>query len=308
MKRNLSISFGTDRTYVALIEKQPQGLLLKFAGITSKAVDLENFDSPLNKVALEELIQLIKKIEQQFDFVNISIPVETTLVSKFQSRPNISIDEAMSVVNIEIRQTYPQYNPNEFPTYLFQLSTVKNSPFYLAVIIPKKIYQNIKKITSAFNRLAEKIEISQFNAHYALLYNYPELLDENLAIFNIQENFIDFSSIKGRNLLSYDLLRFPEKKEIPIIIKDSIISKGFEFGIRFDSVFLFGEGLDRSLLNDISSVVSSEVNQVKRLNAFRLFRSETDIENREFCASTAHLFPPCVGASLPSYHDKIKII
>lgn len=308
MKRNLSISFGIDRTFVALIEKQPQGLLLKFAGITSKPVDLENYDTPLNKDALGELIQLIEKIKLQFDFVNISIPVETTLVSKFQSRPNISVNEALSIVNLEIRQIYPQYNPNEFPTYLFQLSTVKSTPFYLAVIIPKKIYQNIKKITSVFNRLAERIEISQFNAHYALLYNYPDQINKNLAIFNIQENFIDFSSIYGRNLLSYDLLRFPEKNEIPKIIKNSIISKRSEMGINFESVFLFGEGLDRSLFNDISSAITSEVNQIKRLNAFRLFRSEVDNETKEFCASTAHLFPPCIGASIPSYHDKIKII
>lgn len=308
MKRNLSISFGTETTYVALIEKQPQGLSLKFAGITSKAIDLENFDTPLNNDAFEELIQLIKKIKLQFDFVNISIPVETTLVSKFQSRPNISVNEALSIVNFEIRQIYPQYNPNEFPTYLFQLSSVKGIPFSLAVIIPKKIYQNIKKITSAFNRLAEKIEISQFNAHYALLYNYPEFKAKNLAIFNIQENFIDFSSIRGRNLLSYDLLRFPEKKEIPIIIKNSIISKESEIGINFDSVFLFGEGLNRSLFNDIYNAVISNVEQVKRLNAFRLFRSEVDTETKELCASLAHLFPPCIGASIPSYHDKIKII
>ncbi|MGQ9818383.1 MAG: hypothetical protein ACUVQ1_00420 [Candidatus Kapaibacteriales bacterium] len=308
MKRNLSIAFGTDRTYVALIEKKPEGLLLKFVGITSQAVDLENFDTKINMVALNELFQLIKKINITFDFVNISIPVETTFVSKFQGRSNISIKEALTIVNLEIRQLYPQYNTNDFPTYLLQLSPIKNNPYYLAIIIPKKIYQNIKKITSAFNRLAEKIEISQLNAHSAVLYNYPELAEKKLAIFNIQENFIDFSSISGKDLLSYDLLQFTEKKEIPMIIKNAIISKRSEIGINFDSVFLFGEGLERNSFDNISNVVSSEVTQVKRLNAFRLFRSEVDTVTKDFCASTAHLFPPCVGASIPSYHQKIKII
>lgn len=307
MKKNLSIAFGIESTYVALIENQQQGLALKFAGVTSQALDLENFDSPVNKDALEELMRLINHIDQAYDFVNVSIPVETTLVSKFPGRPNITAKEALSIVNIEIRQLYPQYNPNDFPTYLVRLPEINKTPFYLAVIIPKKIYQNIKKITGSINKLVEKIEISQFNAHYTLLYNYPDFFDKNVALFNIQENFIDFSSIRGKELLSYDLLKFSDSFEIPEIIKGSIIAKISEIATKFDGVFLFGSGLNREMLNLITNTISSEVPQVKRLNAFRLVRGNVDSQTREFCSVMAHLFPPCVGASIPSYHEKIKI-
>lgn len=307
MKKNLSLAFGTDRTYLTLIENQPNGLALKYASVTSQAFDIENFDSPFNKEALQELIELIENIKLPFDYINISIPIETAFVSKFPGRPNISTKEILSIVNIEIRQLYPQYDPSEFPTYIFRLPELNKIPYYLAVIIPKKIYQNTKKITSAINRLAEKIELSQFNSHYSMLYNYPEFFDKHVALFNIQDNFIDFSTISGKNLLSYDLLKFSSPEELPNTIKESIIKINTENGVPVEIVFLFGYGLNREIFDLISNTLSKVVKEIKRLNAFRMFRSEVNYSLRELCSTFAHLFPPCVGASISSYHEKIKI-
>jgi hypothetical protein len=307
MKSNLSIYFGTDRTYLALIESQPKGLCLKYINSTNHPIDLDNPENPNSKEGLDELFYLVEAIPEQYHFINLALPLELVLITQFPARPKISKDEILSIVNIEMRQVYPQFDPAQFPTYLFQLKERRNNAFYLAVIIPRKIYENIKKMTTKLNHLVEKIEISQVNSHNALLYNYPEFFSKNVGIFNIQDGFIDFSIINGKQFISYSLIRYNKSEEIPDLITKHIEGVRKEIDVSPEACFLFGISLTRDLFEFVASKISKHTSTVKKLNPLRMFTTSLSERERAYCSRIAHILPPCVGASIPVYHDRIKI-
>lgn len=307
MKSNLSIYFGTDRTYLALIESQSKGLCLKYIDSTDHPIDLDNPESHNSKEGLDEFFYLVEAIPEQYHFINLGLPLELALITQFPARPKISKDEIMSIVNIEMRQVYPQFDPAQFPTYLFQLKERKNSSFYLAVIIPRKIYENIKNITTRLNCLVEKIEISQVNSHNALLYNYPEFFSKNVGIFNIQDGFIDFSIINGKQFISYSLIKYNKFDEIPDLIIKHIEGIQKEIDISLEACFLFGISLTRDLFEFTASKISKDTLTIKKLNPLRMFTTSLSERERAYCSRIAHILPPCIGASIPVYHDRIKI-
>lgn len=307
MERTLSILFSPERTYLALLEKTQIGLKLHRIGTTSSPIDLENLDNPLNKDSLDELFELFSDFPENGSLA-VSIPMEYVILTQFPGRPNITKDEVMSVINIEIRQNFPQFNPEEFPTYLFELVPRREHTYFLAAIIPKKIFQNIKSIANRWKKIVDRIEISQVSSHNALLYNYPEEKNNYVALFNISDKFIDFSLIKGNDFYFYNLLKYNSPEEIPELIDKGLSKVYSEFQIQINSLYLFGSHLTKPILQQITTKSGKKFQTLKRLNPFRLVQSEMEEIDKQICARIAHHFAPCVGAVIPEIHKRIKII
>jgi hypothetical protein len=307
MEKVLSIYFSPERTYLALLEKTNNGLKLKKVGTTSCPIDLESLESPFNEESLNEMYEILSETINESDFLTVSIPMEYVILTQFPGRPNITKDEIMSVINIEIRQNYPQFNPDEFPTFLFELMPRKGQTYFLAAIIPKKIFQSIKKISNNINKLVERIEISQITAHNAFLYNYPEEKDNFVALFNISDKFIDYSIIKGNEFYFYNLIKYNLPDELPDLIDPSLSKLQNELNIKPSSLYFFGTHLTRIFLNNFISKYGTKFQNIKRLNSLRLVSSGFSDAERQICSRIAHHLPACIGAVIPEYHKKIKI-
>lgn len=307
MNKTLTIFFSPERTYLALIEPKAKGLELSYIASTSKPIDIENLDSSFSQPGLEEFYDIIKKIEYDYDLVSFSIPIENTILTEFPARPNISKDEILSIINIEIRQNLPQFNPQEFPTYLFELSPRKNQSYYLSIIIPKLIFKNLKTIASNLDKPVQKIEVSQINSHNAFLYNYPEEHSNVCALLNIADKFIDLSLIKGKEFLWYSLIKYNFTDEIPDLIANKLTEISTEIVSGVDSIFLYGTNLDKILIGKVTNKLQKKYSNIKRLNAFRMFGTNLDDSSRTICARLAHHFPACIGSAIPDYHNRIKI-
>jgi hypothetical protein len=307
MDKALCAFCSPERTYLAIVEPKSKGLELDFIATTSVPIDLENLETSTSEQGLNEFYEIANKINSEYDLINFSIPIENTIVSEFPARPNITNDEITSIINIEIRQNYPQFNPQEFPTYLFELSPRKNQPFFLSIIIPKLVFTNLKAIANKLNKPVQKIEISQINAHNAFLYNYPEERDKTSALFNIADKFIDFSLLKGTDFIWYSLIKYNFPDEIPQLINDRLNELSKEINFQIDSMFFFGSGLNKILFNKISNTFSRKNYVVKRLNAFRMFTTRVDETTKAICARLAHHFPACIGSAIPDFHKRIKI-
>jgi len=307
MDKTLCVFFSTERTYFAIVTPSPKGMELDFIATTSEPIDLENLDSTYSHKGLEEFYEIAKAIKSDYDTINFAIPIENTIVSEFPARPNITNDEIMSIINIEIRQNYPLFNPQEFPTYLFELSPRKNQPFYLSIIIPKLVFKNLKTIANKLNKPVQRIEISQISAQNAFLYNYPEEQTKISALLNISDKFVDFSLLNGSNFIWYSLIKFNSPDEIPQLINDKINELSKVINFQIDSMYLFGFGLSKILFNEISNSFSNKSSIIKRLNAFRMFTTKADETTRTICARLSHHFPACIGCAIPDYHKRIKI-
>ncbi len=307
MNKTLTIFFSPERTYFALVEPKGKGLELMYIATTSEPIDIENPESPFSQPGLEEFYETIKKIDFNYDLISFSIPIENTILTEFPARPNISKDEIMSIINIEIRQNLPQFNPQEFPTYLFELSPRKNQSYYLTIIIPKLIFKNLKAIVSNLNKPVQKIEVSQINSHNAFLYNYPEEHSKVCALLNIADKFIDFSILKGKDFLWYSLLKYNFTEEIPDLVERKLSEIPNEIVPGVDSIFLYGTNLDKIMFEKVTNKLSRKCSNIKRLNAFRMFTTNLDEASRTICSRLAHHFPACIGSAIPDYHNRIKI-
>ncbi|MCX7909701.1 MAG: hypothetical protein N2560_09345 [Ignavibacteria bacterium] len=307
MNSILSIFFSPERTYLALLEMTSNGLNLKNIGTTTDPIDLENIDNPSNEIPLKELYGLLNDFVEFTNIISVSIPMEYVILTQFPGRPNISTNEILSVINIEIRQQYPQFNTEEFPTHLFELMPRKEHTYYLAAIIPKKIFQGIKTIANKVGKIVERIEISQISAHNSLLYNYPEEKSKIVGIFNISDKFIDYSIVRNQDFFAYNLIKYNSQEQIPNLIQQNFEKIAKELNITIDSLFFFGSHLNKVLLEKISLQLKNKVEKIQRLNPFRLVTSELDAPTKQLCARIAHHFAPCVGSILPEFHKRIKI-
>ncbi len=306
MEKVLSMYFSPTRTYITLLEKANKGLKLLDLSTTSLPIDLENLENPTNEQALEELYTTIKDISNDAKFISISIPMEYLIITQFPGRPQLSRDEIMTVLDFEIKHNYPQFNPEDFPTFLFELQPRKERIHFLAAIIPKKIFQTIKSIAKQCNKTVQRIEISQISAQNCFLYNYPEERDNFVGLFNLSDNFIDYSVIKGEEFYSYNLIKYNSEEDIPKLIEQNVNKINNEFSIEINSLYLFGTNLNKIILNNLTRQFKNKLIKIKRLNAFRLVANGMEESSKQICARLAHHYPACVGCVLPEYHKKVK--
>lgn len=308
MENVLTIFFSPERIYIACIEKTKEGLALKKIGTTSSTIDLDNLENPINETGLQEFYELMNEFDGNNNIVTVSIPMEYVLITQFPGRPNITIDEIMSVINIEIRQNYPQFNPKDFPTYLFQLEPRKEQTYFLAAIIPMNIFHNIKSLTNRINKIVQRIEISQISAHSAFLFNYPEEKENIVGIFNISDKFIDYSVIKNNEFYSYNLIKYNFQDQIPNLIENNLTKVKNELNLEINSLYFFGTNFNKPLLNKINTLLGKKFEKIKRLNPFRLMFTDLDDSSKQICSRLAHHFPACVGSILPDVQKRVKII
>lgn len=308
MKQTLSIYFGTDRTYLTVVEPKSTGLELVYINSTQGAIDLENIDDESSLLAAQELEVYLSELHGDIGRIAVTLPSDSVLVTHIPGKKDLSQEDIVKLVNLEIRQNYPQFNFDDFTPSVIPLAPrLDGKEMLLAVIIPRKEYTSCKELLSTLKVPITSIEISQMSAHNALLYNYPEEKDKTAAVLNIGKQFVDISVITKGQPIYYNLASFQDKNKIGDLCEDEfskILSEYVEF---IDSAYFFGSELTLDLLNKANETIMGLVMESKRLNAFRMMSCNLDNRTNEYCIRTAHIYPPCIGACIPSYHDKTKL-
>jgi hypothetical protein len=308
MGKTLSVFFNIDRTYVSIVEPTEKGLDLCYLKATQNSIDLENIDAPMSQIGIEELMEIVAGRTEDLDKIDITIPSESVVVSQFPGSPNIGNNELKQLISLEIRQAYPQVNPEEFSTNIIPMDFRKDGSYMmLAVIIPNVIIRNVLEILRPFDLPINNIEISQLNSHSAFLYNYPERQNQTIAIVGVQDQFMDISIIKNNNPMYYNLISLDEKTKIGEAIEkeherivESIVDT-------VDAAYFFGTGLTKELYLNVWETSMLLNMEVGRLNAFRMLTTSLDDRDREYASRTMHLYPPSIGASFQPYHKRLKL-
>lgn len=307
MELTLSVYFGNDRTYLTLVKPKEDGLELVYLNATSSHIDLDNIENSQSGVL--ELNKILDDINHDIGQLTVTLPSENVLVTKFPSKPNITLDELKKLVNLEIRQNFPQYNHDDFTS-----TTIKFAPkldgvsMDIAVIIPKQNYISCKKILEKIKVPISNTEISQFNAHNAFLFNYPDYTDKTVVLIGIYSQFIDFSVMTDTKPLYYNLLNFKEENEFGKILENEINKLLNEYVNFIDAVYFFGSNLNKELYTTAKEGLKGIVMETGKFNAFRMLSTHLDIRDKEYSSRTAHIYPPCIGACIKPYHERLKIV
>lgn len=308
MAQTLSVFFNIDRTYLTVIEPTTKGISLSYINSTLNYIDLENLNDEGSLKGIEELNSILKNVDFTIDKIDVTIPAESVLVTQFPGRTGMDVEELRELIALEIRQAYPQFNPNDFSSNLIPMGDrLDGQSMMLAVIIPYEIIKSIYKILGHFNIPINNIEISQLNSHNSFLYNYPENIYKTTAIVGVQNNFIDLSIIKNSKPIYYDLISFTEKNQVGILLLEEFDILNASVANDIEDIFYFGTGLNNEVIEVAKQTFDGTGVNHHRLNAFRMVITKLTQREIEYCSRTLHIFPPCIGGSFKPYHDRIQV-
>lgn len=310
MKSALSVFFNIDRTYMAIITPEDNSLSLDYVEATRNQIDLENIFDIDGDEGVAELRSFIDKIRHKINRVSITIPAESVFVAQFPGQKGMTEEQLNKLVNLEIKQAYPQYNTDEFVSNVIPLEKrTTGQEMMLASIMQKDIIDTCKEIFKDYLPITN-IEISQLNAHTAFVYNYPESLDKNIMILGVQDQFIDVSIIKKSQPAYYNLISFSDsdKDKIGTFIEEEYKKLLKDVIDKIDGIYFFGTGLTKDIYFSAWEMASVLGVETGRLNAFRMVKANVDERTKNYCKIMQHVFPPCIGAVIPAYHERIRLL
>jgi hypothetical protein len=308
MKTALSVFFNIDRTYLTWVRNTDKGLSLEYINSTKSSIDLENLGSEASQQGKKELNEILSSLGETPDRLSVTIPAEIVYVSQFPGDHSMKKKELQELIGLEIRQAYPGMNDQDFVTNIYPLKSGKSGKdMMMAVIISKEILKSCDKILKSVDQKISVIEISHLNSHTAFLYNYPERHDQTVALLGIQENFIDVSIIQNKHPVYYNLLSVSDFDQLGDILEEEFNRIRENHVDEIDTAFFFGISLTKELYLQMWETAMLIGFEAGRLNAFRMMHTTLDQRDREYCTRTSHIYPPCIGGALPSYHNRIKV-
>jgi hypothetical protein len=305
----LSIFFSADHTYLTIVEDEPKGLKLKYIKSTSQKINLLNPSEESSISGKTELDEILSKLPYPVEQLVVTIPAENVLVSKFPGQEDISMNNLRKLVELEIKQNFPQFNYSDFSSTVVPLSPgLDGKQMMMGIIISKDVLASCTTLLKKLELPIKHIEISQLNTHSAYIYNYPEQADKTVAFFGIKNRFIDISVIQNKKPFYYNLVSYKDSKKICDICQNEFKLILSEYVKSVDLACFFGYGLNSDIFSEAKIKLADSGTSILRLNAFRMMSSDISNREKEYCSRTAHIYPPCIGGCIPFYHERIKLI
>jgi len=302
----LSIFFNIDHTYIAVVEPTPTGLCLQYIDSTEHPVNLEAMNENGSEKASFELKSIIAQFEGKIKKIKITFPAENVIVTQFPAKPDISNQELKRIVSFEIRNSYPHFNYEDFSPILVPFGGTKQALTMMATIIFKKDVEICTEMTKSLGLPISSVDMSQMNAHNACIYNYPEFSDKNIALFGIQSQFADISLMENRKPVFYNLASVGDINNIGKLVEDEL-KKILKNNKKIDMAFFFGAVMTKEMFTTVWESAMVLGIDARRLNAFRMVKTNLGQREKDYCSRVSHILPPCIGACIEPYHKKIDI-
>ncbi|MBX3043290.1 MAG: hypothetical protein KIT33_14775 [Candidatus Kapabacteria bacterium] len=309
MKKILSIFLNIDRAYLTGITIDESGVSLDYINSTIHHIDLENFKTEESRNGVAEMNKFFFEMDFEPDEISVTLPSESVLVSKFPGKHDITDDELTQLLNLEIRQLYPQCDPKDYTTYAVPM--LPDNPKLhqmMAVIVPNEDFKALEELVQILNKPIVKFDITQLNAHTCFLYNYPEMVDKNIIFVCVQGHFMDVSVLSAGKPIYYNLLAVSDFKKVGEFLEkeyDKIVPNYVD---EIHACYFFGVGLTKEInmmLWETASLLG--IFEAKRLNSFRMLKSNLSKREKEYCSRTLHIYPACIGAGLPAQHKILNV-
>lgn len=308
MDTTLSVFFNIDRTFVIIADRTEKGLILKYVNSTNLPVDLEMPDRDDSAAGMAELQEILDSEKGGFDRVAVTLPAENAFITQFPAKEGLEKKDMIKLVKLELEQIFPNSNMKHFAVNVIPFEKDKNGNIrMMAVIISKNVLESVKNIFEPLGLGIDNIEIAQLNAHSSFIYNYPETKNDPVVFVNVQEKFLDISLIKDQKPYYYNLASYESNEQIGEVFENEF-NKMTENNIdEVKAAYFFGSALTKDINMMCWETGMMLGIETKRLNPFRMVRSEVSQREQEYVARIFHLYPGPVGACIPPVHTKIKL-
>jgi len=307
MKKVLSIYFNTDRTYVTKVLNSHNGLKLEYLKATNIPIDLDSLHTDPQKQAFEEIDKLILESGLDFDKISIIFPADSLLISHMPSKKGITKEEIKDLIGIELKRTFPNLDISNFQIQVFQLKESKSQVNkQIAVVYQKNDLSVFEQYFSKYEKEFNFPYVSQVAAANCFMYNYPELMDKNVGVVGIQNNYIDFCVISQGNLAYFGLESYSTNEQISTALENQIEKVTKEIvGDLAGGIYFYGRDINQQLFITLWETAMIFGIEGKRLGTFRMMKTDLEDRDKEYTFKTAHYYAPCIGAAIPLYFDSI---
>ena len=308
-ERTLSIYLNTDRIYLTGVRVENNRAMLDYIESTNHHLDLENIDNSESKNALSELEAILSGLEFKPDKLTVTLPAESIFITKFPAKQSFSKEQLRQLVNLELRQAYPEFSYDNFEVMIAPIYSVKSKKDYMiGMIILKSDLEFLSSFFTKFNLKISNIEISQFAAYSSFMFNYPEMRDKTIMIIGYQGQFLDCTVHRNGETLYYNINSISDPNQIGEATENEY-AKIIESAVdEVDAVYFYGSSLTRNItlaLWETGMVLG--IMEAKRLNPFRMMGTSLDKRHLEYCSRTFQIYPPCVGSGLKRWHSLINL-
>jgi hypothetical protein len=309
MKKVISLFFNTDRTYITKVNNSKAGLELEYLNSTENPIDLDSIHSSSTIEGFDEIETILKNMDIQCDMLNLVFPAEAIMTSQLPGKVKMKKDEILNLISLELKRAYPKLNINDFEIQVVQMGTNKKGESNLLAVIYQKNDLNLfEQLFQKYNLPIQMKYVSQIASANAFLYNYPEFQQKNAAIIGIQNNFVDFCVISNNQMIYYNLLNYSNESDIPEILEKELNKVTADIVDDLSAgLFFYGADLTKNILLSVWEIAMLFGVEGKRLNSFRMIKTNLSRREREYASRTMQIYPACIGGTLPNFFPSVTI-
>ena len=210
---------GTERYLAFIIESRhitaveiahsPKGKTLTAAGSFDSEID---FDSPevftevgmanREKIFVRELQTFTKRIAAGAHFFSFGLNTRMAMLQRIPVEQSLTDDEFTLHLEWELQQYFPDAIADQYVLQPYALVGDNGEPGSDAMVISlRKSFVNfLNNVCGELHGSMHILDIDQFCAEGALLYNYPHIAQKRTAVIGVDEETIDAGMlVNGRN-------------------------------------------------------------------------------------------------------------
>lgn len=260
---------GTERYIAFIIESRhitaveiahsPKGKTLTAAGSFDSEID---FDSPevysetgsaaREKIFVKEIQTFMKRIAAGAHFYSFGLNTRMAMLQQIPVEASLTDEEFNIHLQWELQNYFPDANPEHYVIQPYALVGDDGVAGSNAMIISvKKTFVNfLNNVCHELHGSMHILDIDQFCAETALLYNYPHLSSKRTAVIGVDEETMDAGLLIGGK--NSDIITLRWHKNISLIDKYAR-EKGAEV------IYLHGRMVNQKLVEQVKNISPIDV-------------------------------------------------
>ncbi len=296
----ISVYFAPDRTYICLFEPDGKGLSLAYVNSTADPIDffLAQSEEDLQvDQGYAQLQEVLMEIAGAATDIRVVVPLSSAYLYQFPAPSTLKKDEVAELLEFEINQRFPNRNPDEFISRVYQLEPkLDGSSMLMAILVEQRIRDLVGVALQSLGGEITDFTTSQVAAHDALRMNYPEQ-DGCFCLFNVSEKYADVSVVRNGKTAYINTVPAEDTEQIADSVGAEMRTVLEEYVPFVDAIYMFGSTLTKDALELCKT---REEVDVRRLNGMRMLTTTLGDRERAYVSRVAHNLVCCVGAAIPS--------
>ena len=296
MEITATLFIGKDSTLLVVFEKKYRKYTLQYVKKLSNVLDITALSSDSSVAAITEMTNILSdfSVDNFFVTLNSDHYITTPIPGSFQKNSK----EILKLIDLSIKQYHPNKSIDDFRVKSIPVNSA--NPMEFVSIISKDIIVSVESIVAMFGCELTDINPSHISAINSFSFNYPEKNTETTILVQSTNDVLEFIIISNNTVLGF---------EYCISEKDVLISKTFENKLRqiishynlsnINNIYFYGNKLNKQEYADCWKVGMIVSNDCKRFNPFKLFNSDLEQRDKDYCIRTFQMYVLCMGGALP---------